>query len=367
MDAFTCNLCQLNCGNAYNYQSHLVGQLHAKRRVNVPHSFICTVCNVDCMSNEANFVAHLLGKQHIKKAAQLTSTLPTTTVLSVILPPFILTPTTLPPSPLKRDASSDEDYESSPKRKHNTTYDIRIVDKSIIEESVLETELNSSIFNFPLVDYSDSDDEEEEMAIHNSPDSFDAALDAEDDDDVIITPDNTSDDDCKDGYESGEIHASEESIIVDIPISTTVIEEIPITATAIVDITTAIEAIEDYPIEAFQSPAKPPPKLRVTGFLEKLAPINPSLFYNSPKKPQQFTTPERRYLQQKNCKGKFIQRCINNNGIMDGEGILQVIPKYKPEIRYTWLIPQYMRTMIYFQGIQAKFHDDIKKALPLPS
>jgi hypothetical protein len=111
------------------------------------------------------------------------------------------------------------------------------------------------------------------------------------------------------------------------------------------------------------TPTRPAPIIAVTGFLDKLqvinyddvAKCNPSLFYNSPRNIPKLSTPERRERSRKKAMDRYMQRCTHNDGNMDEGGFLEVPPQYKPELRYTHLIPRYMRTMIYFQSMQSDF------------
>lgn len=368
MAPFYCNLCQINCGNAYNYQTHMGGRPHKRQQelqrqqiiidtdkeriLQAPVSFYCSTCAIDFGSNEANFNSHQQGKQHRKKAVSQLLHLAT-------------------PNLLKRCAATedDNDYEPSPKRKQNLniTYSITNLDNILIEESVLEIELNKAIDNHPLIDYPSSDDEEdnaailenanETMMIHFSTDDDDDAVNDEEDD-VSVGNDNASDDDCReeavletelnhsDEYESGEIRDSDESFHVD--------DDVP-----------SASLITETP------PGKLAPKQVITGFLQKVkfAACNPSLLHVSSTRwyKQQYPTAERRRRHEKIGRDRFMQRTTHNGGIMDEGGFLQITPQGKAELRYTMLIPRYMRSLLHFQGIQANFREDMMKALPLPS
>src|SRR5271156_6300551 len=168
MNTSFCDVCNLECGNVYNYKSHIGGKAHKKaealnqqRVFPIPLVFICPFCNKDFGTNETNFNTHERSKQHKMKAAQQ------------LFGPLIA-------QQIKRQADTLS-TEELPSKRLNTTYSLPQQLQPICEESVSETEL--TLCNPKLVNYTVSEESIEEAAdvVNRSPPDEAAAVASDDD------------------------------------------------------------------------------------------------------------------------------------------------------------------------------------------
>src|SRR5271156_5986052 len=153
MNTSFCDVCNLECGNVYNYKSHIGGKAHKKaealnqqRVFPIPLVFICPFCNKDFGTNETNFNTHERSKQHKMKAAQQ------------LFGPLIA-------QQIKRQADTLSTQEL-PSKRLNATYSLPQQLQPLCEESVWETEL--TLCNLKLVDYTVSKESMEEAVDDNS-------------------------------------------------------------------------------------------------------------------------------------------------------------------------------------------------------
>src|SRR5271156_6368156 len=181
MNTSFCDICNVECGNVYNYKSHIGGKAHKKaealnqqRVFPIPLVFICPFCNKDFGTNETNFNTHERSKQHKMKAAQQ------------LFGPLIA-------QQIKRQADTLS-TEELPSKRLNTTYSLPQQLQPICEESVSETEL--TLCNPKLVDYTVSEEsiEEEADVVNSSPPDEAAAVISDDEasNDVSAVPSSSS-------------------------------------------------------------------------------------------------------------------------------------------------------------------------------
>jgi len=376
MNTSFCDICNVECGNVYNYKSHIGGKAHKKaealnqqRVFPIPLVFICPFCNKDFGTNETNFNTHERSKQHKMKAAQQ------------LFGPLIA-------QQIKRQADTLS-TEELPSKRLNTTYSLPQQLQPICEESVSETEL--TLCNPKLVNYTVSEESIEEAAdvVNRSPPDEAAAVASDDDeaandDDVSAIPSSSSymeEEDTYDEYISLNTTSEDEDVVAipkdkqqtnnsgyesgELSDSFNLDEEVIPMATSSPTTTMAVPVSPTTPF-IFKTPhtnrvAHLSP---IIGFLDKVTVCNPDLLftYHAPQTIPQFCTAEKKRRQRIISETRYMQRATHYGGEIDEGGYWEIPPRYKKDLRPCMLLPKLLATFILCKKSQAGFMLEMQNA-----